>query len=84
MLVVKARMPAEAGQMFIKAIEAACEEIPATEEMPAEISAETPNVKSRIDQSARKVDALQSIRCYAARVAGRAREPRSYNHSGRR
>src|SRR5688572_4658840 len=33
MLVIKARLPAEAGQMFIKAIEAACEEIPAEEDV---------------------------------------------------
>lgn len=58
MVVIKARVPAEAGQMFIKAIEAACEEIPETEEMPAEISAETPNVRWRIDHFARRVDAL--------------------------
>jgi len=31
MLIIKARLPAEAGQMFIKAIEAACEEIPRLE-----------------------------------------------------
>lgn len=42
--------------MFIKAIEAAQEEIPA-----AEISAETPNVKLRPEPSARKADALAII-----------------------
>ncbi|HEY0939625.1 MAG TPA: hypothetical protein VGE08_05975 [Steroidobacter sp.] len=31
MLVIKARVPAEAGRMFIKAIEAACEELPEAE-----------------------------------------------------
>ena len=60
MLVVKARLPAEAGQMFIKAIEAACEEIPAAE-TPADVSAEAPNVKWRIHPSARKVDALAMV-----------------------
>lgn len=35
MLVIKARLPAEAGQMFIKAIEAAFEELPA-EDVSAE------------------------------------------------
>lgn len=55
MLVIKARLPAEAGQLFIKAIEAACEEV-----TPSDVSAETqaPNVEWRIDHSARKVDAL--------------------------
>lgn len=48
MLVIKARLPAEVGQTFIKAIEAAGEEMPA-----AEISAETPNVKWRVGPSAR-------------------------------
>ncbi|HEY0681661.1 MAG TPA: DUF222 domain-containing protein [Steroidobacter sp.] len=56
MLVIKARLPAEAGQMFIKAIEAACEEIP-----PPEVSAETPNVKLMPHPSARKVDALTIV-----------------------
>jgi hypothetical protein len=56
MLVIKARLPPEAGQMFIKAIEAASEEIPV-----AEISAETPNVKFVPQQSARKVDALAIV-----------------------
>jgi len=56
MLVIKARLPPEAGQLFIKAIEAAQEEIPA-----AEISAETPNVKFRPESSARKADALAII-----------------------
>ncbi|HEY0681784.1 MAG TPA: DUF222 domain-containing protein [Steroidobacter sp.] len=54
MLVIKARLPAEAGQMFIKAIEAACEEIPTEDD----VSAETSSVKWRIHSSARKVDAL--------------------------
>jgi hypothetical protein len=44
------------GMLVIKAIEAACEEIPA-----AEISAETPNVKFRPDPSARKADALAVV-----------------------
>jgi hypothetical protein len=57
MLVIKARMPAEAGQLFIKAIEAACEEIPVPE-TPVDVSAEVSNVKWRIHGSARKVDAL--------------------------
>ena len=39
MLVIKARLPAEAGQMFIKAIEAATHEVEATN-----VSAETPSV----------------------------------------
>ncbi|MBL8269256.1 HNH endonuclease, partial [Steroidobacter sp.] len=58
MLVIKARLPAEAGQMFIKAIEAACEEV-----TPPDVSAETqvPNTEWRIDHSARKVDALTII-----------------------
>lgn len=54
MLVIKARLPAEAGQMFIKAIEAACDEIP----MKDDVSAETPNVKRRVHPSAQRVDAL--------------------------
>src|SRR5262249_26867589 len=58
MLVIKVQMPAEAGQIFIKAIEAACEEIPAPN-VSAETS--TPNVGWRIDRSARKVDALAII-----------------------
>ncbi len=53
MLVIKARLPAEAGQMFIKAIQAASEEV-----YEPEISAETPNVKFRPDPPARKADAL--------------------------
>lgn len=57
MLVIKARLPAEVGQMFIKAIEAACEEIPA-KETPVDVAAATPNVKWQIQPSARKVDAL--------------------------
>jgi hypothetical protein len=57
MFVIKARVPAEAGQMFIKAVESACEVIPATEEIPADVSAETPNVRWRIDHSARRADA---------------------------
>jgi hypothetical protein len=56
MLVIKARLPAETGQIFLKAIKAACEEIPA-ENVSAE-TPETPNVKWRIHPSARKVDAL--------------------------
>jgi len=56
MLVIKARLPPEAGQMFIKAIEAAAEEIPA-----AEISAETSSVKLLPQASARKADALAVI-----------------------
>ena len=60
MLVIKARLPAEAEQMFIKAIEAAFEEMPGPE-TPVDVSAETPNVKWRIDRSARKVDALALV-----------------------
>lgn len=58
MLVIKARLPAEAGQMFIKAIEAASEELP-----PPDVSAETQTPKDewRFDRSARKVDALTII-----------------------
>ena len=54
MLVIKARLPAEAGQMFIKAIQAAMR---ARFPRP-EVSAETPNVKFRPDPPARKADAL--------------------------
>ncbi|HEY0686621.1 MAG TPA: DUF222 domain-containing protein [Steroidobacter sp.] len=54
MLVIKARLPAEAGQMFLKAIEAACEEIPTEDD----VSAETPTVKWQIHSSAGRVDAL--------------------------
>jgi hypothetical protein len=43
MLNIKARLPAEAGQMLITAIQAACEEI-----SEPEVSAETPNVKFRL------------------------------------
>ena len=46
-LVIKGRLPAEAGRMFVKAIEAACEEIPEAE-TPMDVSAATPNVKWRI------------------------------------
>jgi hypothetical protein len=60
MLVIKARLPAEAGQMFIKAIEAACEDAPSVE-TPADVSAETSSVKWQIHPSARKVDALATI-----------------------
>jgi hypothetical protein len=56
MLNIKARLPAEAGQMFIKAIQAACEEISSPE-----VSAETPNVKFRFDPAARKADALALV-----------------------
>ena len=56
MLNIKARLPAEAGQMFIKAMNAACEEISAPE-----ISAETPNVKFRLDPPTRKADALALV-----------------------
>ncbi|WP_116811528.1 HNH endonuclease signature motif containing protein [Steroidobacter cummioxidans] len=56
MLVIKARLPPEAGQLFIKAMEAAQEKIPA-----AEISAETSKAKLRPEPSARKVDALAII-----------------------
>jgi hypothetical protein len=56
MLVIKARLPPETGQMFIKVIEAAREDIPA-----AEISAETPNVKLPTEPSARKADALAIV-----------------------
>lgn len=56
MLNIKARLPAEAGQMFIKAINAACEEI-----SEPEISAETPNVKFRLDPPTRKADALALV-----------------------
>ncbi|WP_414717553.1 DUF222 domain-containing protein [Steroidobacter sp.] len=54
MLVIKARLPAEAGQLFIKAIEAACEENP----MAEDVSAETSSVKWRAHPSAHRVDAL--------------------------
>ena len=56
MLNIKARLPAEAGQMFIKAMNAACEEISAPE-----VSAETPNVKFRLDPPTRKADALALV-----------------------
>ncbi|HEY5754391.1 MAG TPA: DUF222 domain-containing protein [Steroidobacter sp.] len=56
MLVIKARLPPEAGQMFIKAIEAAREELP-----PPETSAETPTVKFLPQPSARKADALAIV-----------------------
>ncbi|MBM0103198.1 DUF222 domain-containing protein [Steroidobacter sp. S1-65] len=52
MLVIKARLPAEAGQMFIKAIEGAMEEI------SADVSAETSSVKLRPQPTAGKADAL--------------------------
>lgn len=42
--------------MFIKAIEAACDEVSA--EVSADVSAETPNVKFRPRSSIRKADAL--------------------------
>jgi hypothetical protein len=53
MLVIKARLPPEAGQMFIKALQAASEEV-----SEPNVSAETPNVKLRPDPPARKADAL--------------------------
>jgi hypothetical protein len=56
MLNIKARLPAEAGQMFIKAMDAACEEISAPE-----VSAETSNVKFRLDPPTRKADALALV-----------------------
>jgi len=56
MLVIKARLPPESGQLFIKAIEAAREEVSS-----AEISAETSNVKFLPEPSARKADALAII-----------------------
>jgi hypothetical protein len=56
MLIIKARLTPEAGQMFIKAIQAACEEIPTPE-----VSAETPNVKSQLAPWARKADALALV-----------------------
>jgi len=56
MLVIKARLPPEAGQMFIKAIEAAQEELP-----KADVSAETSNVKLRSEPTARKADALTIV-----------------------
>jgi hypothetical protein len=56
MLNIKVRLTAEAGQMFIKAIQAACEEISSPE-----VSAETPSVKFRIDPHTRKADALALV-----------------------
>ena len=56
MLNIKARLPAEAGQMFIKAIQAACEEI-----SEPDVSTETSNVKFRLDPSTRKADALALV-----------------------
>lgn len=49
MLVIKARLPAEAGQMFIQAIQAAPEDV-----SEPNVSAETPTVKFRPDPPARK------------------------------
>jgi hypothetical protein len=56
MLVIKARLPAEAGQLFIKAIQAASEDV-----SEPRISAETPSVKFRPDPPARKADALAVV-----------------------
>jgi hypothetical protein len=56
MLNIKTRLPAEAGQMFIKAMNAACEEISSPE-----VSAETPNVKLPLDPPTRKADALALV-----------------------
>jgi hypothetical protein len=74
MLVIKARLPAEAGQIFIKAIEAAKDEISephVSAETSAEISAETPNVKLRPASPTRKADALTVIaESFLAKGAG--------------
>jgi hypothetical protein len=71
MLVIKARLPAEAGQIFIKAIQAASEDVSeprvsspnVSPETPTDVSgtnvsAESSNVKFRLDPPARKADAL--------------------------
>lgn len=64
MLVIKARLPPEAGQIFIKAMEAAMEEVRAAEsssETAADVSAETSTVKLRPHPSTRRADALAII-----------------------
>jgi hypothetical protein len=66
MLVIKARLPAEFGQLFIKAIQAASEDVSEPKhstETPinvsgSNVSAETPSVKFHPDPPARKADAL--------------------------
>lgn len=55
-LLIRARLPAEAGQLFIKAITAACEEV-----AERDVSAETPSVKSKLHSSACKADALAAV-----------------------
>jgi hypothetical protein len=71
MLVIKARLPAEAGQIFVKALQAASEDvsepkvsepnISARTPIDVSVSAETPNVKFRLDPPTRKADALAVI-----------------------
>jgi len=56
MLVIKARLPAEAGQLFIKAIEAATEELPSQK-----VSAETSPITRPEQPSARQADALAMV-----------------------
>ena len=55
-LVFKGSLPAVSGALFLKALQAAIDETSSTDVATAEVSAETPNVKSPI--AARRADAL--------------------------